>query len=282
MPTGFLSPGASAQKAVPGQIPRGSQGRPNRTETCPASHLPALDALYRKSWVVYCKPPFGSPEQVLAYLARYTHRVAISNQRLVRLEDEGVVFTWKDYAAGSRSREMTLSGEEFLRRFLLHVLPDRFVRIRYFGLFANRHREQSLALCREVLPGRPVPPKLDEVRLAVPAPEPYWRRPFEMRGLRTKGPTPGRGTGTGSGPEGSAAMTSSFMARFQYLSAQPWSREVVYLVGSLRYNHRHEIAVAEPRHAADPFAGRSSESHTAALGACVEAGRVSREAPARD
>ncbi len=126
----------------------------------PPSHLPALDALYRKSWVVYCKPPFGSPEQVLAYLARYTHRVAISNQRLVRLEGENVVFTWKDYAAGDRSREMKLSGEEFLRRFLLHVLPDRFVRIRYFGLFANRHREQSLALCREVLPGRPVQPKL--------------------------------------------------------------------------------------------------------------------------
>ncbi|HTG35434.1 MAG TPA: IS91 family transposase, partial [Thermoanaerobaculia bacterium] len=126
----------------------------------PPSHLPALDALYRKSWVVYCKPPFGSPEQVLAYLARYTHRVAISNRRLVRLEGEDVVFTWKDYAAGDRSREMTLSGQEFLRRFLLHVLPDRFVRIRYFGLFANRHREPSLALCREVLPGRPVQPKL--------------------------------------------------------------------------------------------------------------------------
>lgn len=121
----------------------------------PPSHLPDLGPLYHKSWVVYCKPPFGSPEQVLAYLARYTHRVAISNQRLVRLEGEEVVFTWKDYAADGRSQEMTLSGQEFLRRFLLHVLPDRFVRIRYFGLFANRHREQSLALCREVLPGRP-------------------------------------------------------------------------------------------------------------------------------
>jgi hypothetical protein len=126
----------------------------------PSSHLPALGALYRKSWVVYCKPPFGSPERVLAYLARYTHRVAISNQRLVRLEGEGVTFTWKDYARGQRLENMTLSGEEFLRRFLLHVLPDRFVRIRYYGLLANRHREQALALCREVLPGPPAPRKL--------------------------------------------------------------------------------------------------------------------------
>jgi putative transposase/transposase-like zinc-binding protein len=130
----------------------------------PASHLPDLDALYRMAWVVYCKPPFGSPEQVLAYLARYTHRVAISNSRLVRLEEETVTFTWKDYADHERRREMTLTGEEFLRRFLLHVLPDRFVRIRYYGLFANRHREQALAVCREVLPGppsRPQPPKTD-------------------------------------------------------------------------------------------------------------------------
>ena len=93
--------------------------------------------------------------QVLAYLARYTHRVAISNQRLVRLEGEEVTFTWKDYARGQRLQEMTLSGEEFLRWFLLHVLPDRFVRIRYYGLFANRHREQALALCRKVSPVLP-------------------------------------------------------------------------------------------------------------------------------
>lgn len=121
----------------------------------PTSYRPSLEGLYRKSWVVYCKPPFGSPKQVLAYLARYTHRVAISNSRLVRLEGEEVTFTWKDYGDQDRVREMTLSGEEFLRRFLLHVLPDRFVRIRYYGLLANRHREQALAVCREVLPGPP-------------------------------------------------------------------------------------------------------------------------------
>jgi hypothetical protein len=125
-----------------------------------SSHLPDLGKLYRKSWVVYCKPPFGSPKQTLAYLARYTHRVAISNSRLVRLKGEEVTFTWKDYAQGQRLREMTISGEEFLRRFLFHVLPDRFVRIRYYGLLANRHREQALALCREVIPGAPVRPVL--------------------------------------------------------------------------------------------------------------------------
>jgi hypothetical protein len=127
-----------------------------RSGEFPATHLPDLDALYRKSWVVYCKPPFGSPEQVLAYLARYTHRVALSNSRLVRLEGEEVTFTWKDYADHHRMREMTLSGEEFLRRFLLHVLPDRFVRIRYYGLLANRNREKALELCRKVLPGSSV------------------------------------------------------------------------------------------------------------------------------
>jgi hypothetical protein len=130
------------------------------TGDLPPSHLPDLDGLYRKPWMVYSKPPFGGAKQVLAYLARYTHRVAISNQRLVRMEDDQVTFTWKDYADGHQRREMTLSGEEFLRRFLLHVLPDRFVRIRYYGLFANRHREPTLALCRRLLPGRP-PPKLE-------------------------------------------------------------------------------------------------------------------------
>jgi hypothetical protein len=127
-----------------------------RSGELPATHLPDLEALYRKSWVVYCKPPFGSPEQVLAYLARYTHRVAVSNSRLVRLEGEEVTFTWKDYANHDRVREMTLSGEEFLRRFLLHVLPDRFVRIRYYGLLANRNREKALELCRKVLAVPPV------------------------------------------------------------------------------------------------------------------------------
>ena len=115
-----------------------------------------LDRIYAKTWVVYSKPPFGSPEQVLAYLARYTHRVAISNPRLIRLADGRVSFTYKDYSQGARVREMTLPAEEFIRRFLLHVLPESFVRIRYFGLLSNRHRKRNLARCREWLTGQPV------------------------------------------------------------------------------------------------------------------------------
>lgn len=119
----------------------------------PFAFLNLLDRLYGKSWVVYSKPPFGSPEQVLAYLARYTHRIAISNSRLIRLENGQVTFTYKDYSQGGRRREMTLPAEEFIRRFLLHVLPERFVRIRYYGLLANRHRTGNLARCRELLAG---------------------------------------------------------------------------------------------------------------------------------
>lgn len=110
-----------------------------------------LDRLYRKSWWVYSKPPFGGPEQVLRYLARYTHRVALSNHRLVRVNDHQVTFTYKDYSQNGRRREMTLPVEEFIRRFLLHILPHRFVRIRYYGLLANRHRNRQLEHCRALL-----------------------------------------------------------------------------------------------------------------------------------
>lgn len=110
-----------------------------------------LDEAYRREWVVYAKPPFGGPEQVLKYLARYTHRVAISNDRLLTWERGCVTFRWKDYAADSRIRNMTLSATEFLRRFLLHVLPSGFVRIRHYGFLANRHRQEKLALCRKLL-----------------------------------------------------------------------------------------------------------------------------------
>ena len=99
-----------------------------------------LRSLYRQPWVVYAKPPFGSPAHVLHYLARYTHRVAISNHRLVAVTDDTVSFRWKDYRHGSQMRTLTLDVDEFLRRFLLHVLPKRFVRIRYFGLLAPRCR----------------------------------------------------------------------------------------------------------------------------------------------
>ncbi len=129
----------------------------------PPSFKALLDSLYAKQWVVYSKPPFDGPERVLRYLARYTHRVAISNSRLVRLEGDQVTFTWKDYAHNNQVKEMTLSADEFLRRFLLHVLPDRFVRIRCYGFLANRCREQRLALCRKLLKeGPPAPARRRE------------------------------------------------------------------------------------------------------------------------
>ena len=110
-----------------------------------------LDDLKDRNWVVYAKPPFGGPEHVLHYLARYTHRVAISNHRLVNVTSDGVTFRWKDYRHNQRPRTMTLTPEEFLRRFLLHVLPKGFPRIRYFGWMANRKRAVMLQLCRRLL-----------------------------------------------------------------------------------------------------------------------------------
>jgi len=117
----------------------------------PAAFTSAIKPTYESDWVVYAKPPFGGPEQVLKYLARYTHRVAISNHRLRRMEDGKVTFAYKDYAHGNRPRTMTLSAIEFLRRFLLHVLPRGFVRIRHHGFLANRCRKEKLLRCRELL-----------------------------------------------------------------------------------------------------------------------------------
>jgi hypothetical protein len=110
-----------------------------------------LEPLRNKDWVVHVEPPFGGPEQVLKYLARYTHRVAISNQRLISFEDGKVTFHWKDYAQGGCQRTMTLDAVEFLRRFLLHVLPRGFMHIRYYGFLANRNRHQKLQLIRSLL-----------------------------------------------------------------------------------------------------------------------------------
>jgi hypothetical protein len=110
-----------------------------------------LAKLGSSDWVVYAKPPFGGPTQVLKYLARYTHRVAISNRRLVSLENGKVTFRWKDYTQGNRSRTMTLDAAEFIRRFLLHSLPKGFQRIRQYGFLANRVRQEKLSLCRELL-----------------------------------------------------------------------------------------------------------------------------------
>jgi hypothetical protein len=129
----------------------------------------------RTEWVVYARPPWGGPATVLKYLARYTHRAAISNHRLVRLADGQVSFRWKDYAHGGRRETMTLEAVEFVRRFLTHVLPTGFVRVRHYGLLANRHRREKLARCRELL-GMAVTPQAETAStdpdpVAPPAPE---------------------------------------------------------------------------------------------------------------
>ena len=110
-----------------------------------------LDTLYRKEWVVYAKEPFGGPRQVLAYLGRYTHRVAISNDRLVSIADGQVRFHWRDYQDGNTVKLMSLDASEFIRRFLLHVLPEGLCKIRYYGIMSNRNRKGMLAQCRELL-----------------------------------------------------------------------------------------------------------------------------------
>lgn len=124
----------------------------------PAAFARRLRELRRVEWVVYAKPPFGGPAQVLAYLGRYTHRVAIANSRLVDVTDDHVAFRWRDYRHHGKVKVMTLDADEFIRRFLLHTLPDGFHRIRHYGFLANGHRAGKLALCRRLL--------------AVPAPEP--------------------------------------------------------------------------------------------------------------
>jgi Putative transposase len=107
----------------------------------------------KTEWVVYAKRPFGGPEAVLAYLSRYTHRIAISNSRLIAFNDSGVTFKWKDYRANERERAkvMTLAVDEFIRRFLIHVLPSGFHRIRHYGLFANGGRTENIARARQLL-----------------------------------------------------------------------------------------------------------------------------------
>jgi hypothetical protein len=162
---GFLFPVAVVRRLFRGKLLAGLQA----LHADGALRLPAgaglddplrfsafLSALYGKEWVVHVKPPFAGPETVLRYLGRYTHRIAISNQRLVGLEGDEVVFRYKDRAEDERWKTMRLGAMEFIRRFLLHVLPERFVRIRYFGLLAHRHRRHLLALCRDRLGVAPV------------------------------------------------------------------------------------------------------------------------------
>jgi len=130
----------------------------------PATFRRYLTPIHQAEWVVYAKRPFAGPARVLDYVGRYTHRVAISNNRLLSMDDGKVRFRWRDYRDANRQKMMTLDGGEFMRRFLIHVLPDGFHRIRYFGFLGNCQRARKLALCRELLgmaPPGPADPKAD-------------------------------------------------------------------------------------------------------------------------
>ena len=109
-----------------------------------------IDSCYKKEWVVYCKPPFKTASCVVEYLGRYTHRVAISNSRILKFEHGNVTFKWRDYKDSSRSKTMTLSASEFIRRFLLHILPNSFMKIRHYGILGNRNKTKKLKLCKEL------------------------------------------------------------------------------------------------------------------------------------
>jgi hypothetical protein len=128
----------------------------------------------RAEWVVYAKRPFAGPQQVLTYVGRYTHRIAISNNRLLAIDDGKVQFRWKDYRHGNPNGSMILAADEFIRRFLIHVLPDGFHRIRYYGFFCNRRRESKLARCRELLGMQQVKPAT-----AAPCPSNDYRKLYE-------------------------------------------------------------------------------------------------------
>lgn len=174
----------------------------------PPAFAALRDCLYRQDWVVYAKPPFGGTEQVFRYLGRYSHRVAIANSRLVALQDGVVAFRWKDYRDGNRWKVMRLAAEEFIRRFLLHVLPKRFVRIRHYGLLAGRNVHGPLQQARRLLelaepasetppsfamhaaPGSaPTPAGEDALRLCPCCQGPLIRRPLGD-GARSGRPSP--------------------------------------------------------------------------------------------
>jgi hypothetical protein len=164
----FFLPGKVLSRVFRGKFCAGLKRLHRRQQlrcTGPASALAdpkqfrrLLRRLHHQDWVVYAKPAFGGPLKVLRYLGRYTHRIAISNHRLLAFDGERVTFRWKDYARGGKQRKMTLLATEFLRRFFLHVLPKGFVRIRYFGFLANRFRSHCLALCPQFLASDRPPP----------------------------------------------------------------------------------------------------------------------------
>ena len=131
----------------------------------PTQFSALLDALHKTSWVVYAKAPFAGPEAVIKYLGRYTHRIAIANSRITSLTESHVSFRWKDYADENKEKTMTVTHAEFIRRFLLHVLPQGFVRIRYYGFLAQAAKGEKLALCLKLLgakPREPLPEDIDK------------------------------------------------------------------------------------------------------------------------
>lgn len=129
----------------------------------PANYRSLMNELYAANWVVYAKPPFAGPEAVLKYLGRYTHRIAIANSRIVELTDTTVSFTWKDYADGNKRKTMTLTHGEFIRRFLMHVVPSRFVRIRYYGFLSQAAKKEKLTLCKKALGVKISKPLSDDI-----------------------------------------------------------------------------------------------------------------------
>ncbi|HVI41732.1 MAG TPA: transposase, partial [Anaerovoracaceae bacterium] len=115
-----------------------------------------LNVCYRKEWVIYCKPPFKNASCVVEYLGRYTHRAAISNNRILKLENDAVTFKWRDYRDSSRWKSMTLNAEEFIRRFLMHVLPHGFTKIRHYGFLSSRGKQKKLRICKRQTGTRPI------------------------------------------------------------------------------------------------------------------------------
>jgi hypothetical protein len=157
------------------------RGRVEGLQT-PAAWTQLLDQLYQLDWVVYAKPPFGGPDHVFRYLGRYTHRVAISNHRLVEFDGDCVTFKVRDHADGASNKRRTLSAGEFIRRFLLHVLPRRFVRIRHFGLMAARNVHTRLARARTLLTPEPTT-RSSERTAHSDCPEPWWKRLLRLTGV---------------------------------------------------------------------------------------------------
>ena len=146
-------------------------GTLERFKANPAQLRSLIDRLYRTDWVVYAKPPFGGPAAVVKYLGRYTHRIAISDSRIVELTNTHVSFAWKDYADHNRPKVMTLTIQEFIRRFLLHVVPLHFVRIRYYGFLSARSRKLKLQLCRDQTNGADRSESIAEIVNQSPEPE---------------------------------------------------------------------------------------------------------------